>query len=73
VVRGFLQGLRGRVHGGRAEHTAGYGVRHARQRRADRRPVHGHIAGHRVQSAGHVETRVHGFVLGGVSDDRQGG
>jgi len=32
VVRGLLQRLRGRVHGGRAQHTAGHGVRDARQR-----------------------------------------
>lgn len=73
LVRGFLQGLRGRVHGGRAEHTAGHGVRHARQRGPDRRPVHGHHAGDRLQPARHVQARFDGIVFGGVPDDRQSG
>lgn len=73
VVRGLLQGLRGRVHRGRAQHTAGHGVRDAQQRAAHHRPVHGHRAGARVQSAGHVQARVDGLVFGGVPDVRQGG
>lgn len=73
LVRGLLQGLRGRVHGGRAQYTAGHGVRDARQRRANRWPVHGHTAGDRVQLAGHVQARVHGIVFGSVPDGRQGG
>lgn len=73
LVRRFFQRLRGRLHGGRAEHTAGHGVRHARQRRSHRRPVHGHTACDRVQPVGHVQARVHGIVLGGVFDGWKGG
>jgi len=73
LVRGLLQRLRGRVYGGRAKYTTGHGVRYARQRGPDRRPLYGHHARDRLQPAGHVQTCVDGIVFGRLLDDRQGG